>query len=143
MVHSPGQTGDVITVELALLLREAGLSWHPEPGDRFAIPEHDLDGEVFVVSQMTIDAVRVGASRVVRFNGTTEWALDSIDAEEVVWLPHEAQLRALLGASFRSLSSAEDGYVVEVGADHGAVSRHVSRDAECAYALALLALLGR
>jgi hypothetical protein len=133
----------VISEELALRLRAAGLAWEPEPGDRFHVPDRDLDGEVFVVSQMTIDAVRVGASRVVRFNGTTEWALDSIDADEVVWLPHEAQLRALLGPAFLSLTSAEDGYVVEVAGHHGTVSRHASRDAECAYALALLALLER
>ncbi|MGZ4437748.1 MAG: hypothetical protein ACXVW6_08910, partial [Nocardioidaceae bacterium] len=113
----------MITVELALLLREAGLGWEPEPGDRFAIPEHDLEGEVFVVSQMTIDAVRVGGGRVVRFNGTTEWALDSIDADEVVWLPHEAQLRALLGPAFRSLSYGPDGYVV---AAVGAAGRGIS-----------------
>ena len=132
----------MITVDLALRLREAGLDWHPEPGDRFAIPEHDLEGEVFVVSHMTIDAVQVGASRVVRFNGTTEWALDSIDAEEVVWLPHEAQLRALLGPAFGSLRLDTENYVVELQNGDG-ISKHLAGDAECAYAVALLALLER
>ena len=132
----------MITVDLALRLRAAGLDWHPEPGDRFALPEHDLEGAVCVVSHMTIDAVQVGASRVVRFNGTTEWALDSIDAEEVVWLPHEAQLRALIGPAFASLRLDAENYVVEVQ-NGGGISHHLSGDAECAYAVALLALLER
>ncbi|QNN54496.1 pilus assembly protein CpaE [Nocardioides mesophilus] len=131
----------MITVELAQRLRDTGLTWLPEPGDRFAIPERDLDGEVFVVSHMTIDAVQINGSDIVRFNGTTEWALDSIELSEVVWLPHESQLRALLGPAFRTLTSTEAGYAVEVREPHGLVSRHVAGDAECAYALALLAVL--
>jgi len=131
----------MLTVDLALRLRAQGLTWEPASGDRFAIPHRDLDEHVFVVSEMTIDAVDIGPSRVVRFNGTTEWALDQIDAEEVVWLPHESQLRALLGPAFRALQSSEVGYAVEIREPHGLLSRHVAHDAECAYALALLALL--
>ncbi len=129
-------------MELALQLREAGLGWDPEPGDRFAIPGHDLEGEVFVVSQMTIDAVQVGANRMVRFNGTTEWALDSIDADEVVWLPHEAQLRALLGPAFRGLGYDGAAYRVELADAAGRVTSYSSGDAGCAYAQALVGLLG-
>ena len=39
----------VIPLELARQLREAGLVWKPEPGDRFVVPDRDLD-EVFVLS---------------------------------------------------------------------------------------------
>jgi len=131
------QTGGVITVELAVRLLDAGLAWHPEPGDRFVIPEHDLDGEVFVISNMTIDTAQVGSRHLVRFNGTTEWALDSVDADVCVWLPHEAQLRALLGPGFRSLAFRDGEYVVTT-----AQSRFAARDAECAYALALVEMLG-
>ena len=37
------------------LLRGQGRSWTPAPGDRFVVPGRDLDDQVFVVSEMTID----------------------------------------------------------------------------------------
>ena len=40
----------MITLDLAARLKAAGLVWCPVSGDRFAIPDRDLDGEVFVVS---------------------------------------------------------------------------------------------
>ena len=131
----------MITETLALRLRERGLRWEPESGDRFAISDHEFANEVFVVAELTIDTVTVGAGRVFRFNGTTEWALDSIDAGECVWLPHEGQLRALLGPAFRSLVLERGEYVVTAVAGGEALS-FAARDAECAYALALLACLG-
>ena len=131
----------MISVELASRLRAAGLEWRPASGDRFAIPDRDLDGEVFVVSEMTIEAIQLPTGGVVRFNGTTEWALDSIAQSQVIWLPHEAQLRALLGRAFRGLEVLGDGFVVEAEV-HGRVERFIDIDAERAYARALLALLG-
>ncbi len=130
----------VITVQLASSLRAAGLEWTPASGDRFAIPDRDLDGQVFVVSEMTIEHQRLEHGGIVRFNGTTEWALDSIDQGEVIWLPHEAQLRSLLGDHFVRLEAVQDGFVVVTGYD-GAQIRHVDIDAERAYARALLAKL--
>ena len=130
----------MITVELAMQLRDTGLVWEPLSGDRFAIPDRQLEDEVFVVSQMSIDTVQVGPNHLVRFQGTTEWALDSIDKDDVVWLPHESQLRALLGPAFRSLTSTELGYAVEAATLEGRVLTQVAGDAECAYALALLSV---
>jgi hypothetical protein len=49
----------VIGVHMAQQLREAGLGWKPAPGDRFAIPDRDLDQEVFVLSNMTIEVYNV------------------------------------------------------------------------------------
>lgn len=132
----------MITVELAQWLRAAGLEWAPRPGDRFAIPDRDFDGEVFVVSDMTIDTQPLESGGIVRFNGTTEWALDSIPQDEVVWLPHEAQLRSLLGPRFQRLETVPDGFVVVVESG-GGVERHIDIDAERAYARALLAVLRR
>ncbi len=132
----------MITVELATRLKAAGLVWRPASGDRFAIPDRDFDGEVFVVSEMTIETVELPTGPLVRFNGTTEWALDSIAQGEVLWLPHEAQLRALLGSAFRRLESVGDGFAVEASYD-GTVERFVDIDAERAYARALLELLSR
>lgn len=130
----------MITVELAAQLRSAGLTWTPRPGDRFTIPDRDLDHQVFVVSDMTIETQQLPTGGIVRFNGTTEWALDSIDQGEVIWLPHESQLRDLLGDRFGGLDAVPGGFVVRLGYD-GHETRHVDIDAESAYARALLAAL--
>ena len=91
----------MIDADLAARLRTAGLPWRPASGDRFTIPSGDFQGEVFVVAEMTIDVQDVpGGSSVFKFNGTTEWALDSVDAARVLWLPREDQLRAQLGDAF-------------------------------------------
>ena len=131
----------MITLDLAARLKAAGLVWRPVPGDRFAIPDRDLDGQVFVVSEMTIDTQELPTGAVMKFNGTTEWALDSIAQEEVVWLPHEAQLRGLIGPAFRRLEPAGSGYAVEAVARDGSPIRELDVDAERAYARVLLALL--
>ena len=136
----------VISVELALRLRAAGLPWEPASGDRFVIPDRGMDDQVFVVSELTIDVADVPGGRVLRFNGTTEWALDSVDAEAVVWLPREGQLRTALGRAFRRLERIDEGVgaagwavVVAIG---GRERREIDVDAERAYARSVLALLG-
>ncbi len=129
----------MISVELAERLRAVGLPWEPASGDRFVIAERGMDAEVFVVSELTIDVHDGPGGRVLRFNGTTEWALDSVGADAVVWLPHEGQLRAALGPAFRRLEPVGDGWAV-VTADG---IRHVDVDAERAYARAVLALFAR
>jgi hypothetical protein len=136
---------DVITLDLAAQLQGAGLTWAPTSGDRFVVPDRDLDDQVFVISEMTIEPHQLESGGIVRFNGTTEWALDSIAQSEVVWLPHEAQLRHLLGSSFLRLEAVPDGFVVVVRDDgyDGQSERHVDIDAERAYARALLAVLRR
>jgi hypothetical protein len=131
----------MITVELALRLRRAGLEWTPASGDRFVIPERGMDGEVFVVSELTIDVHQAPTGPLLRFNGTTEWALDSVEQDAVVWLPSEGQLRAALGERFQALEPVGDGFAVVLERD-GAQERHVDVDAERAYARALLAVLG-
>ena len=96
--------GRVLSLELALALRAAGLVWEPRPGDRFAVPGRDLDGQVFVISDMVITSVDVPfGPPVLAFNGTTEWALDSLEVDQACWLPREDQLRDRLGDAFVSL----------------------------------------
>ncbi len=95
----------MIGVQLAQRLKEAGLVWKPALGDRFAIPDRDLDDEVFVLSNMTIEVHTLPEGRVIGFNGTTEWALDDVEIDEAIWLPREDQLRELLGGTFRQLAS--------------------------------------
>lgn len=116
------------------LLASRGRTWEPIAGDRFVIPGRDLD-QVFVVAEMTVDVEELPTGRLVRFNGTTEWALDSIPAAEVLWMPWEHQLRDLLGDAFGSLERLADGWAVTLVDG----SRHVGGDAESAYAAALLA----
>lgn len=114
-------------------LRGLGRPWEPAPGDRFVIPGRDID-DVFVVAEMTIDVEELPSGRHVRFNGTTEWALDSIAAAEVLWLPWEHQLRDLLGDDFLALARVDGQYVVTL-AD---ATTYAADEPETAYALALL-----
>jgi hypothetical protein len=129
----------VIDVQLAQRLKEAGLVWKPTPGDRFAIPDRDLDEQVFVLSNMTIEVYQVPEGRVIGFNGTTEWALDDVEIEEALWLPREGQLRELLGGTFRALRRGEAFEVDTVLL--GEERTFSASSAEEAYAAALLHLL--
>ena len=131
----------MISVELAQRLRAAGLPWSPVSGDRFVIAGRGMDAEVFVVSELTIDVHEAPTGALLRFNGTTEWALDSIPKDAVVWLPRESQLRAALGPRFRRLEPIGDGFAVVIAGAAGAEERHVDVDAERAYARALLSTL--
>jgi hypothetical protein len=127
----------VITIEQAGRLRKAGVLWAPAAGDRFVVPDRDMDEDVFVVSDMTVEVHDYQGSKVIGFNGTTEWALDSIEQREVIWLPREEQLRALLGDHFRTLEAVPGGYRVDL-----TDSTHSAEDAEQAYAKAVIHLLG-
>jgi hypothetical protein len=130
----------VISVELAARLRDAGLRWTPGPGDRFVVADRGMDADVFVLSDMTVEVHELPQGRVIGFNGTTEWALDSVESEQTVWLPRESQLREALAGTFRSLEHGAGGWRVRIevnGAPH--VTEHP--DAEQAYGLALLHLL--
>ena len=126
----------MISIDLARRLRDAGLTWQPANGDRFFIPDRDLDAHTFAISDMSVEVRSVPGGREIAFNGAVEWALDAIRKDEVVWLPSEYQLRTRLGERFRSLERIPDGYRCVTG-DGGfdAVS------ASDAYALAVLATL--
>lgn len=124
----------MITLDLARRLGDAGIAWAPANGDRFMVPDRDLDDMVFVVSEMVVEVQRLEMGALLRFNGTTEWALDSIQQSEVVWLPREEQLRDLLGERFLALRRGAEGF--EVDLDDGRT--YLDPDAECAYARAVL-----
>ncbi len=97
-------------------------------------------GDVFYLADMTVDVQRFVGGSVIGFNGVAEWALDSVDLEETLWLPREDQMRAVLGEMFVRLERTERGYAV-VLADAVAHEQTPHEDAECAYASALLAVL--
>ena len=133
----------MISVESARVLREAGLRWHPVSGDSFRIERPDFESDVFTVSEMTIEAHEFDTGTILGFNGTTEWALDSLALEHALWLPREDQLRELLQGSFRALRRLEKArYRVEL--DLAGESRGFeAADAADAYGAALLSLLTR
>ncbi len=135
----------MISFELAGRLKAAGIEWQPASGDHFHVPDRDLDETVFVVSDMVVQVLELPSrQRYVAFNGTTEWALDSIEQEEVVWLPREDQLRGLLGRAFVQLEQIPGGFAVTVraGDEEAPLERHVDLTAETAYARAVLSLHG-
>ncbi|WP_243073742.1 pilus assembly protein CpaE [Microbacterium sp. SS28] len=137
----------MISTEMAVALRAAGLVWHPRSGDRFQLDEPEFEADIFTVSEMTIEPREYPTGRILSFNGTTEWALDSVALEDALWLPSEDQLRELLRGAFRALRRLPDTYEVEIslhqpaGPDAVLVFEHPAP--ADAYALAVLALLER
>jgi hypothetical protein len=134
----------VISRELAASLREAGLAWTPRKGDWFVIPGKGLDELEFVISDMVIETRRMAFDRqLLAFNGSTEWAMDTLAASDALWLPREDQLRAVLGEAFIGLEylpGETAGYAVSLLIGDSE-QRFVDVDVDSAYARAALALL--
>jgi hypothetical protein len=130
----------MISWDLALSLRDAGLRWSPASGDRFRLLATGPGGDVFTVSDMTIEPHEFDTGVVLGFNGTTEWALDSVALEDALWHPLEDQLRELLGGTFRRLERTGDEYVVHTVLLDDAAT-HAAADPADAYGRALLALV--
>ena len=86
----------MLSLTLARQLKAAGLTWTPRLHDFFAIPDRQLDGHVFVISDITVFVEQLLGYPVVTFHGTPEWALDYVMLTELVWLPTEEQLREAL-----------------------------------------------
>jgi len=128
-------------VATARQLRRLGVRWEPRPGDRFVVDQPEMVDSVFWVSDFTIDVHEYGAERILGFNGTTEWALDSVTLSECLWLPREDQLRELLGTRLVRLERNGDGWAV-VWQTNGIECTTVGIDVEMAYAQALVDVLG-
>jgi hypothetical protein len=134
--------GSMISTDLARRLKDRGLEWIPQDGDRFMIPDRGMDDRIFSVSEMTVEVQNLPGGRQISFNGVVEWALDSIMKSEVVWLPSEAQLRDRLGLAFQTLERTGDRYRCRV--DFGGEEReYVATPPADAYGLALLDLLSQ
>jgi len=132
----------VISTELALALRDAGLVWRPASGDRFQLDEPEFEADIFTVSEMTIEPRQYATGAILAFNGTTEWALDSVAQTDALWLPREDQLRELLRGAFRRLERLADTHRVDIEfAGERLTFEHPQP--EDAYALALLHVLRR
>ena len=131
----------MIHEDTARQLRAAGLRWQPASGDTFAIDRPGMEGERFTVSDMTIEPHHFDTGTILGFNGTTEWALDSLAVEDALWIPREDQLRELLGGTFRHLARTPEGYRVTVFLE-GRERFFEEPEADAAYAQALLSLIG-
>jgi hypothetical protein len=130
----------VISRDLATELAPL-LSWTPRNGDQFFIPRPEIADSVFTLSDMVVELVTQHKETRFHFNGTVEWALDSVESDAVVWLPREDQLRELLGDWFLSLDSSGGAFVVTVsgpGRAHHTTPEPVAADA---YGRALLYVL--
>lgn len=104
----------MISLPMAIELKEAGLVWLAANNDFFAVPDRGMDDRVFVLSDMPANMDIFQGWPVVTFHGTAEWALDYILSAEVVWLPREEQVRESLlslleDSEQRSLSLSFDG----------------------------------
>lgn len=131
----------MISLDLArALLHQSGILWEPASGDRFVIEAELLSDEVFWVSNLTVEPQHFSDQTVLGFNGTTEWAMDSISLDQAVWLPREDQLRELLGDRLETLRRVGDGWEVTYAAVDGTRHTLADPDVECAYARALLTL---
>ncbi|WOQ69020.1 pilus assembly protein CpaE [Microbacterium limosum] len=132
----------MISSDMARTLRDAGLVWRPASGDRFQLDEPEFEADVFTVSEMTIEPRAYPTGTILAFNGTTEWALDSVALEEALWLPREDQLREMLRGAFRALRRLPDTHEVEIEI---AGERRVYEHPEPAdaYAMAVRAMLMR
>jgi hypothetical protein len=127
----------VISRDLATQLAPY-LAWTPANGDQFFIPKPEIADSVFLVSDMVVELVVRGGQSRFHFNGTVEWALDSVASDDVVWLPREDQLRELLAGYFLSLDASPGGFVVTVSGPGRAHHTEPEQTAADAYALALL-----
>jgi hypothetical protein len=136
----------MISTALASRLHAAGLTWAPSSGDAFQIARDDFEGDVFTVSDMTIEPHHYPSGTILGFNGTTEWALDSVALDDALWLPREDQLRELLRSAFVSLTRVQEGlrgrtlYTVTARID-GEERTYSSDHAAEAYGEALLELI--
>lgn len=130
----------MIALSLALALRESGLQWRPEAGDRFTISAPEMADDVFHLADMVIEARYLETGTILAFNGTTEWALDSVDQDKTVWLPDETHLREALGSAFRRLDQRDGRLEVHIFVD-GEDLVFSDEDVENAYGRALLTVL--
>ena len=137
----------MISLTLAKQLKAAGLVWHTNVHDFFAIPGRELDERVFVLSNMMATMELLRGWPAVVFHGTSEWALDYLLTHEAVWLPTESQLREQLekelaaqNGRFQQLQRVNEGYQCDLSLGKNNVS-FTAESANEAYGLALLHLL--
>ena len=137
----------MISQALAVQLKEAGLVWHTSVHDFFAIPDRDMDGRIFVLSDMMVTMELLRGWPAMMFHGTSEWAMDYLLTHEAVWMPTESQLRenleeelAARNGRFLQLQRQDEAYACEISLG-GKRVQFTAVDPSEAYGQALLDLL--
>ena len=135
----------MISSELAQRLKDAGLQWRPAERDFFTMPDHSLEGQIFVVSALPALVQMLGGEMTITFHGSIEWALDYVVLSEAVWLPSETQLRGLLARAIGDdaplrLDRLQGRYRLQIGVEAD-LPEFEAVDAEDAYGQALLYVL--
>ncbi|OQA47426.1 MAG: hypothetical protein BWY52_00194 [Chloroflexi bacterium ADurb.Bin325] len=137
----------MISLTTARKLKEAGLAWEPQQGDRFGLADRDMDDRVFVINDMAAMVETLQGFPAVMFHGTPEWALDYVFLGDVIWLPEEGHLRQRLQAALEGTPTPEfdllyaDGVYTCRLAWRGEALAFRAADAAEAYAQALLRVL--
>lgn len=134
----------MLSLALAEQLKKAGLEWQPQLHDTFAIPERGMNERRFVITEVLAYIELFGASPMVTFHGTAEWALDYVLQSEAVWVPSETQLREMLAERVGNvvLAQTADGYECRLDL-RGEPLVFTAGNACDAYGSALLQLLWR
>jgi hypothetical protein len=137
----------MLSLPLALRLRESGLVWEPKLHDLFTIPKTDFEKRLFVVSDIMVDVQQLFGHQMITFNGAVEWSLDYVAIAEAVWVPSEAQLRDSLWQYLQNqgqerivLRSLPDSYTCKIIFRNAPLSFQAD-SASDAYAKALLQVL--
>jgi hypothetical protein len=136
----------MISLQMALRLKQAGLKWTPKLNDFFAIPERGMDANIFVLSDLQANIEKLFGSEVVAFQGASEWALDYLISSEAVWMPREEQLRAAMMELLPErepklrLDCTNTGCCLEISSNDFHLSAQ-AQEVEDTYAEALLQLL--
>jgi hypothetical protein len=130
---------------LAQALRAAGVRWNPQNGDWFCLV--DDPSEPWLVAPGAVELALIEGQPALLFHGASEWALDSVLAYEVLWLPSEQQIRQLvlelLGVDGRlSIDVTHVGTRCRVHVDDWQYEASALTAVD-AYALAYLAVHGR
>ena len=130
----------MLTLQLARDLLATGVLWQPQAGDRFVIDAEELTEDIFWISDLTVEVQSFEDQSILGFNGTTEWALDSVTLDQALWLPREDQLRELLGDRLEVVRRLEGEWELTYAVAPGYVRTVTDVDLECAYAKAILTL---
>ena len=130
----------MITVELARALLDAGVLWEPRAGDRFVIDAEQLTGEVFWISDLTVEVQTYRDQSLLGVQRHDRVGLDSVTLDQALWLPREDQLRELLGDRLEAVRRLGLGWEVTYAVAPGYVRTVTDADLECAYARAVLTL---
>jgi hypothetical protein len=133
----------MLSTDIALKLRRAGLAWQPAERDCFTIPGGELHDQVFSLNQLPTLVEMLKGQPAITFHGSSEWALDYLLTKDAVWIPSETQLRQAIE---RIVGPDAQLSLTRVAGGYRCLADTVSAEApdvESAYSQVLIELLAR